>query len=138
MTVIIEREIQLLDGTNSVMAEFLMLMNDEHEYPQKWVKCIPTWTMFETMRADMSTQLAIQPGMTMPDLSFLGYITMVIREGMKLSDGWHYVMRTIGTGKYVHVLLKNGVMASEIADLTGYEPQKVKDFYREFFVVNAE
>jgi len=129
----------MLDMTAQQIAEFLMLQNDEYERPQKWVKVIPYYGMHETYRQSPNDPIALMAGIIMPDVSFLGYIATVIRHTKNAQ--WYYQMRSMSLkgNDYAMVnLMPSGVKASEIAKLTGYDIEMVRDFYRDYFVVDSE
>jgi hypothetical protein len=136
--VIIDREIELTDVNGQVMAIFLMLENDAQPR-EKWVKGIPTFSMYEAMRHDMSSQIIVYPGMIMPDTLFLGYLAKVVyqSERERLTE-WHYQMRTVNSNTYHQLTLRRGMSTQDIANLTGYDLEKVRDFYRDYFIVNGD
>lgn len=134
MTIILDRQVMLVNPWGENIAQFWIVTNDA--YDQKWVHCFPYASMHEMMRHDISNQVLVMDGMQMPDLSFLGYIAQVARVTQQL-PAWQYEMRSM-SGDYHRVLLRQGMSAKEISDLTGFDLQKVKDYYRDYFVVNTE
>lgn len=137
---IYEHSIHLMDVNGEIFAEF-MVMRDYDTPSQKWIKCIPFFGMFSLNKIEPNNPIVRQNGETMQPEGFLGYIANVIRfTSDKIYPHAYFTMRTVGSTKdhsYVTINLINGIKASEIAKLTGFDPEMVRAFYEQYFVVSA-
>jgi hypothetical protein len=135
MKVIVTHSVMLTDMNSQHLCEFMMMKHpDEPSNP--WVKCIPSYGMFIMTQKDVGNPIIVQPGMTMPDTSFLGYIANVANQGKQ--ESYPYTMINQGGNKFARVILSQGMLASDIADLTGFDLEKVRLFYRNYFVVDVD
>jgi hypothetical protein len=132
---ILERTIMLSDVNMENIAEIQIFSNDAGE---KWVKAFPYASMHEMMRMDMSNPILLMDGVQYMPQMFLGYIAQVIRYTM--DTGGHFFTMTLRDGPdgtYTVVRLLQGVSSKEIAALTGFDLQMVRDFYSDYFVVKG-
>jgi hypothetical protein len=134
MTPTIDRTILLQNLVNENIAEFLLCSDEGYSY----VKCIPYFGMFEMYRQDASDIVIVYPGMIMPDKTFLGYISNLARFPALRAGVYPYHMGSGHLGQYTQVIIREGMYASEIADLTGYPLEMVRDFYKDYFVVKIK
>jgi hypothetical protein len=127
-----ERSVMLSDMNAMHLAEFMIMEYPDN--PHKWVKCIPFYGMYVLPISDPIN--SISPGMIMPDTSFLGYIVTVARASQKLPAP--YKMYPIGASNYIELNLMPGMHAKDIATLTNFNLEMIRDFYKSFFVVNTD
>jgi hypothetical protein len=126
--------ITLINMNGENLCEYLVLDNPNEASVQPWVKCIPFFGMHEMYRMEPSNQIAVQAGMVMPASSFLGYIAMIIRNTRNAA--YPYEMASYGAN-YVRLKLIQPMNAKEIAQLTQFPLEMVKDYYRSHFIVDV-
>jgi hypothetical protein len=128
--VTLERQLLLSDINGENIAQFLIMSNGETQ----WVLGFMYYGMHEMMRQDISNPILIMDGMQMSDLSFLGWISTVARNTKGI-----YRYRLSGIyGTSERLSLEPVMSAKVIAALTGFELEKVKAFYEEWFTVDTQ
>jgi len=133
-----DRSIGLVNANMEIIAEFMLFHDTESDYG--WVKCVPYYGLMKQWEKNVADPVSapIQAGMMLPVSSFLGYIATVARVGEIYPSGLEYGMQNIDGGEYIRVRLLPGIRASDIAKLTGWPIEMIRDFYKDFFVVNTE
>jgi len=129
---ILDRTIQMVDATGQVIAHILIFRDEDGN---KWAQCYPFMAMYEMMKVSMANPIILMDGMQMPMPTLLGYIANVARFTENASNGWYYELRTIDTPQYARVVIKAGMSAKELANVTGYNVEFVVEFYKDYFVV---
>lgn len=130
LNAILDQTILMSDINSENVCEFLIFRNED-EPPQKWVKAIPYYGMHEMYKHNVSNPAVVFGGMLMPQETFLGYIANLTRNPIDKERGFYWQMQN----QSHRVTIRPGMSAKDIAQLTGFDLQKVKDFYRDFFVV---
>lgn len=121
---------QLLDMNGEILAQFQIMEDDSHQF----IICIPFFGMFWLYTKQANNYIIRHPAEKMLPEHYLGYLATIARytENAQLA----YEMRLVGTSDYVSVKLVNGMMASSIAALTGFTVEFVREFYKDYFVVD--
>ena len=121
-----------------IMAEFLLFKDSENDY--NWVKVIPY--IGATMEYIRNTAHPIwgmlMPGMQMTQDGFLGLITICATEGKKSTPGYELTMQSADGKTYFQIRLRPGVKASDISGLTGWPIKYIRQFYKDYFVIDTE
>jgi len=132
---ILDRTIQMTDATGQVIAHALIFRDDDG---YKWVLCHPFMAMYEMMKISMANPIILMDGMQMPVQSFLGYIANVARHSENVANGWYYEMRCIDTAEYHRLIIRAGMSAKDIADVTGFDIEQIRSFYKDYFVLGKD
>lgn len=131
------RSILLLDLNMEDMIEFEIMRDTESDY--EWVKTILFTGAFQMFAKNVTHPLMTWPGSTMPRDSFLGYIAMSIKWGKDQGIPYPWQMRSTGPDvtNYVQMNLSPGVSCKQVAELTGWPIDHIREFYKDYLVITG-
>ena len=128
MSSVYMHSINMFDLNMETIAEFMVMHDTANN--QHWIKVIPFYGVYKTYERDVTDPIVSQifPGGTMLMETFLGYIGNCANAGSKMP--YPYTMAT----PEVQLVLTTGISLEKVHHLTGWDLDKITEFYKDYVV----